>query len=118
MLLVFTVQVLYNCFCENVIYVSTWCLAYASVFGACIQRYGKLLPLLGPVEYAVISLGGSPYSIRFYMVVSGLLIPLLWQEKLNWVFSHIIHLVDDYGVYLTIIIFNLTIHHNLSSDLD
>ena len=84
MLLVFTVQVLFNFFHDNVIFVGPWREEYASGVVACLPRYGKLVPFLVPVEDTVLGLGVAPCSIRFCRVVVGLLSPLLWQEQGNW----------------------------------
>ena len=76
MLLVFTVQVLFNFFHDNVIFVGPWREEYASGVVACLPRYGKLVPFLVPVYDAVLGIGVAPCPIRFWVVVSGLLIPL------------------------------------------
>ena len=58
------------------IFVNTCRKTHASGVGAYITRYDTLVSLLVPVEDAVFGLGGAPCTIRFRMVVIGLLIPL------------------------------------------
>ena len=84
----------------------------------CVPRYVIIVPLLIPVYYVLLDLGGAAYPIRFWIVVSGLLSTLLWQEQENWGFQHIVDLVDDDGVYLTATVFNISFNRNLFSDLD
>ena len=68
----------------------------------CVPRYVIIVPLLIPVYYVLLDLGGAAYPIRFWIVVSGLLSTLLWQEQENWGFWHIVDLMDDDGVYLNV----------------
>ena len=77
-----------------------------------------LVPLLVPVEDEVFGICDEPCPIRFWMVVRGLLSSLLWQEKEDWGFWNKFELVDDYGVYLAVIVFNLQFYLTLSYDLD
>ena len=71
-----------------------------------------------PVDYAVIGIGGETCTLIFWMVVRGLLISLLWLEQGKWGLWHIAALVDDDGVYLNVIAFNLLFHRTISFDLD
>ena len=77
-----------------------------------------IVPLLVPVYYLLLDLGGAAYPIRFWMVVRGLLITLLWREQENWGFQHIVDLVDDDGAYLTATVFTISFNRNLFSDVD
>ena len=52
------------------------------------------------------------------MILSGLLIPLLWREQENWGFWLIIDLINDDGMYMTVIIFNILFDRTLYSGLD
>ena len=45
--------------------------------GACGIRYGTLVTILVTVNDAVFGIGGAQCTIRFWVVVSGLLMPLL-----------------------------------------
>ena len=63
-------------------------------------------------------LGGAPCPIRFQMVVSYFLTPILWKNQKNWGLCNIADLVDDAGVYLTLIVFNIKFQYTLSYDLD
>ena len=49
--------------------------------GSFIQRYGTLVTLLVPIKDTVFGLSGAPCTIRFQMVVRGLLTPLLWRDQ-------------------------------------
>ena len=66
----------------------------------------------------MIGFGVTPFSIRFQMVVSCLLVSLLWKYQANWGFSYLVDVVYGDGVYLTIIVLNLLFKHTLSSDID
>ena len=118
MFLVFNVQVLFNCCYEYVISVGTWRGVYTSGVVACVPRHVTLVSFLVPVEDSVFGLDGSEYPIRFWMVVSGLLRPLLCLDQENWGFQQIVDLVDDDRVYLNVIVFDFSFDRTLSSDLD
>ena len=89
---------------------------YASVFGAHILRYSVPVALLVPLEDTVFGIGGASCPIRFWMVVRGLLIPLLWKDQENWGFGYVVDVVDDHGFYLTIIVFNILFNSTLYAD--
>ena len=118
MFLAFNIQFLFNLLHEKVICVGTWHGAHASGVGACIPRYGTLEPFLIPGEDEVFGLDGPPCLIRFLVVVSGLLNPLLCIEQENWVLWHKVEIVDDDRVYPTFIIFNSIFNCTLYSDIN
>ena len=79
MFLVFNVKVLFYFCINNVICVGTSHGIYASGVGACVPRYDTLIYLFVLLEDTLFVLGDAPFTIRFCMVVRGLLIPLLWK---------------------------------------
>ena len=51
---------------------------------------------------------------NIWMVVSGLLSLLLWRDQASWGFRYIVDIVDDDGMYLTIIVLNIPFNYTLS----
>ena len=69
--------------------------------------YGRLVPLLIPLEVEFPGLGGAPCTIRLGFIFGRLLVPLMWIYQEDWNFRYVVDIVDNDRMYFTIFKFIL-----------